>query len=370
VFSIQDLLQAFVTLCCIATACYLHKVFKARQSSACTNESAHSTNRQRRKVRPRKEIAEVAESINEVVSHLVQSQYVMKDKATYASIYQTPLKDSLISLKALSDTLQRSANYSPKQNIHFNNTNQYQFVPKISANKYMNPAPVSTQQVLQDILPAIKDFAEQEKIELHLSEFAHGFMQISTGLCEKLLRELLLNAIKHNQEGTKVQFICSFTESYAVFEIRDNGKGISAKDLNFDTSYQGISNLPQGRRLSDGETQINLKSISENANKLGGSLSIKTALDIGTTARLMIPAHIIVPRPKYHRYKINKELSLADNTQRKKILIVSHQDILANIINESSEINYPVYHFRYFDKGLEALHEVAPVIVTADLSSQ
>lgn len=361
VFTIKDIVLAVGAAILAVVLVTSLKLGKKRRLSSSRSISGFV---QRRKVKPRKQIAEIAESLDQVVNDLIHSQYVMKDKTRYASVFQTPLKDALLSLKSLSDELQKSANYS--EPLYKSNSLAY----ADSNGSKASPGFVCTQQILHDILPAIKDYAETERISLRTIELAHGCLDVATGLTEKMLRELLLNAVKHNLKNTEVVFKCSFITSYAVFEVHDNGKGMSAKDVNHALTSETLIGSLRSRRLSDLETQVNLRTIAMEARELGGRLEIDSALNYGTTIRLILPANVISPRPKYLQFRQTTCKDVPLRSSRKKLLVVSQHNFLENIITENFSQKYEIYYFPSFDKGLAALFDVKPDLVVADFSWQ
>ncbi len=66
-------------------------------------------------------------------------------------------------------------------------------------------------------------------------------------LIEQVLINLLENAIKHSPEDSAVEVEVKLEHQYALFEVRDNGEGISEEDF----PYLFESYVPNGKRSSD-----------------------------------------------------------------------------------------------------------------------
>jgi len=66
-------------------------------------------------------------------------------------------------------------------------------------------------------------------------------------LIEQVLINLLENAIKHSPEDSAVEVEVKLDHQYALFEVRDNGEGITEEDL----PYLFESYVPNGKRSAD-----------------------------------------------------------------------------------------------------------------------
>lgn len=355
VISIKDLI---LSLAVVVTGFLLSvclRFFKGFRDSLSTGGSGQYP----REIKPRQSIAHVAATLNTVIESMAHSQYILKDKVHYASVYQTPLRDSLQTLRSLS--------YELCQNTH------YQVQPLQLANQSSGKSAalintISTHQVLHDILPALKDYAEREGITLSVVELAHGYMQLSNGVVDKMLRELLLNAIKHNPKHCTIQLTCSFTSTHAIFEVADNGVGLTADVVSHALGRDPLNAAIRNRRLSDAETQVNLKSIALLARSINADLDIRTARTWGTTVRLLLPACHVVARPVYRQFQCQGARAIKAHEKRKKVLYVSKQAFVTQALYEHFDNHYKLYVYSSFDQALLALHDIEPDLVIADFS--
>ena len=104
-----------------------------------------------------------------------------------------------------------------------------------------------------------------------------------------LLKNIIGNAVKYrkaNQTDAFVQFVMWGTPSEIVFEIRDNGEGISQQNISkiFNMFYRASS-------TSMG-TGLGLYICKEIITRLNGSIDVQSELGIGTTMTISIPKQL------------------------------------------------------------------------------
>lgn len=307
----------------------------------------------------RQSLVHAADVLSAVISNLAHTEYGLKDNQQYPLVSQTPLRDNLQTLRELTCELRHNANYSPSSAT-------LSCLPK-SVSKSTYPI-VCSEQVVQDIYPAIKDYAQRQSINIELFENAHGYLSISLGMTEKILRELLLNAIVHNPKHTRIQFTCSFNEHFAIFEVQDNGVGLNAEVTHHAFGLKVSSEGLRSRRLSDAEMQINLKNIGPLVKNIGGDIEIRSALAWGTHIRLLIPVCKKAPRSRNKKHQTLTHRQQPVLNQRKKVLLISKQAFINNAVNECLVDQYAVHAYSSFDQALMALWQVEPDIVIADFS--
>lgn len=370
VISLQDM---FVILAIIAV-CYCAQryinpqaVLKRKWVDAPLNvKSATKGDRRQRQSRrsaaPRQHIVSISQSLHKTIEAMVNSQYVLKDKTQYRSIFQTPLKDNLHQLRCLANELERNA-------MPINSDGESPTVKRAEVIKGSHTAPVNSSYVLMDIVPGLQDYAALQGMKLSLYENASTYLDVNAGVVDKILRELVLNAIKHNQAGTDITLKCSFANELAVFEISDNGEGIAASITNKVNAIASNTRL-RNRRLSDAESYFNLTTIGAMTCKLGGSMEITSALGLGTAVRISLPTiPILVCRQKkalsYQVTPVQKPIN-----ERRHVLYVGKHPHGANIINSLFDEQYNVFIHTHFDQALKAIFMIEPDLIIVDFSWQ
>jgi signal transduction histidine kinase len=95
-----------------------------------------------------------------------------------------------------------------------------------------SPEPFSLAELVQDIQQKNTVIAEQKNIELNVNfPFNLPMVYADIGMMEKVIQNLLDNAIKFTSENGKVLVKLSPQADEILFEIQDTGHGISKNDL-------------------------------------------------------------------------------------------------------------------------------------------
>ena len=110
-------------------------------------------------------------------------------------------------------------------------------------------------------------------------------------LLHHILTNLLINAIKYSPQGKDINFTVTQIESKLVFEIRDRGIGIPAKDLPqiFDSFYRA------GNTQGIEGTGLGLAIVKQYVELHQGAIVVESELNIGTTFTVTIPHSEIQP---------------------------------------------------------------------------
>lgn len=104
---------------------------------------------------------------------------------------------------------------------------------------------------------------------------------------EKILLNLLFNAVKFTPKGGSVTLITNTVNNFLVFEVIDTGIGISQQNLPFifDRFWQADSSVT---RRHPG-TGLGLALVKELATRMGGRVEAESIQGAGTTMRVLIP---------------------------------------------------------------------------------
>jgi signal transduction histidine kinase len=106
-------------------------------------------------------------------------------------------------------------------------------------------------------------------------------------LLQQAVLALLDNAIKYNHRGGRVTVRTAIQDEHALLEVRDTGIGISAEHL----SHLGerFYRVDKARSREAGGTGLGLSIVHGIAATHGGSLTLKSVPEQGTTATLTLP---------------------------------------------------------------------------------
>lgn len=134
-------------------------------------------------------------------------------------------------------------------------------------------------------IAARKDITLEEDIQGSQTLFSNrSFVQ-------SILLNLLDNAVKYSPAGSKVSVFADCHEAGCQFVMKDQGIGISEKDLPHIT--QRFYRVSQSRSRKVGGSGLGLAITAEMVQKLGGSLHIESELGVGTTVRFFIPQQTV-----------------------------------------------------------------------------
>lgn len=146
--------------------------------------------------------------------------------------------------------------------------------------------------LLKRITFAFSSYVTQEKQTLEFIDNQLEGVYISTDedMFEKILNNLIFNAVKFNKENGKVTVSVALQpgDQNLAIEIADTGKGISPADLPhiFERFYQGDS----GSRSKG--AGIGLSLVKEWTTLLGGTVEVSSTPGVGTTFRVSFPVHV------------------------------------------------------------------------------
>ncbi len=217
--------------------------------------------------------------------------------------------------------------------------------------------PVNLNATVKRIYLSFKSLAHLKQIRLdYQSTIDTDFMaDIDVEKLEKILNNLISNAIKYSNSRSKIILEAKITNDKLCINVTDFGQGIHYDETEkiFQRFYQASNSKAVGG------IGIGLSLASEFAKLLDGSLSVKSKLDEGSTFTLVLP----VNKSKTEALKTprNQELTTIKNTGLKevsnktdkpKILIVEDNPEMNNFLKE---ILSDKYTCTSVFNGLEAL---------------
>ena len=140
--------------------------------------------------------------------------------------------------------------------------------------------------LLTDTLEIMKTIAKQKGITLRINYLCNPFLRIESDRLLLIVRNLIQNAIKFTHTGGTVTLELSQDENETVISVEDNGIGISEKKL--ETIFQLEVKPTFGTAMEKG-TGMGLHLCYQNAQKIGGELTVKSTEGTGSNFTLRIP---------------------------------------------------------------------------------
>ncbi|TQF28579.1 CHASE3 domain-containing protein [Bradyrhizobium sp. UNPA324] len=146
------------------------------------------------------------------------------------------------------------------------------------------PVKVDTTELIEAIVSTLAHQAAEAQAEIHLEPLPNV---VSDRLAlEQIFSNLIDNAIKYLKRGVpgEIRIRGRTKLGYAIFEISDNGRGIDPKD------HQRIFELFRRAGTQDKPGQgIGLAHVRALVRRLGGTMSVSSELNAGSTFTITLP---------------------------------------------------------------------------------
>ncbi|MGQ8366050.1 helix-turn-helix domain-containing protein [Glaciecola sp. 1036] len=214
---------------------------------------------------------QISAQLKAVVTNMIKSRSAHQFDEQGLPLYQTDLRNEIAQLRSISDKLARSAPKKPSQN----KTKQAD-------------SSISFRQHFFETMQSLSNYAQAHRCKLVVTQIDHAYIDMPQAFLQKIIRELILNAIVHNPSGTQITVSGIVVAGSFVLNVRDNGRGLSEKSLS-QIYAQSMFRQPHFRRYTDANCFIDLPSIITALKSLGGDLEIACALDYGTCIRASFP---------------------------------------------------------------------------------
>ena len=162
-------------------------------------------------------------------------------------------------------------------------------ITRVQAGKMkLNKKNIDIVFISKSIVDSVSLYAQQKRIKLTFSStVAEKMIGIDEEKYERILLNLLSNAIRFTPEEKKVTVKLSSEKDFVRIEVKDNGVGIPEdkhKEI-FERFGQADSSLT---RQAEG-TGIGLSLVKQLVNTLGGQISVKSKVGKGSNFILLLP---------------------------------------------------------------------------------
>jgi len=240
--------------------------------------------------------------------------------------------------------------------------------------------------VLDQIIMSFSLYASTRNIRLTLNEEEPNIrLPFDQDILEKILHNLLSNALKFTEPGGEVSVLLKLTEDRqkAAIEVTDTGAGIPEKELSriFERFYQVDD--PQGHRHEG--IGIGLAFVKELVELHHGSVSVKSSLEKGTSFSVLLPlkplindndAPPIIPadteNESLHLQIVELEAEQIDSKTTKvkagvTILVVEDNEDMLSFISDTIQDTSHVIKARNGEEGLQIALDKMPDLIIADV---
>jgi len=148
--------------------------------------------------------------------------------------------------------------------------------------------PVDLSRIVEFSCFTVDPFAKEHQIRLELNLPPNPVLIPGVGdKLSQLFDNLLINAVKYNHQGGKIEISLSKDSAFAVVRVADTGIGISHQSLKevFTRHFQEKTN-PLGNTKGLG---IGLSLVHEIVHFHGGEIQVESELGRGSTFTVMLP---------------------------------------------------------------------------------
>jgi len=148
------------------------------------------------------------------------------------------------------------------------------------------PVTVDMRELIDAIATTLAHQASEADAEIRVGELPT--ITSDRLALEQIFSNLIENAIKYLKDGVpgRITVRARTKLGYAIFEINDNGRGIDPKD------HQRIFDLFRRAGTQDKPGQgIGLAHVRALVRRLGGTMSVSSELNAGSTFTVTLPIH-------------------------------------------------------------------------------
>lgn len=146
----------------------------------------------------------------------------------------------------------------------------------------------SAGELIEKSIKAVGLLAQKRNINIEQDYKSDIYVNVDSELFVQALINLLDNAIKYSQPGTKITIEVARDDGQVVFVIADQGPGIPSKDLN--RIFQRFFRIDKHRSRSQGGHGLGLALVKHIVEAHQGRIEVKSQLMKGTTFRIFLNA--------------------------------------------------------------------------------
>ncbi len=153
---------------------------------------------------------------------------------------------------------------------------------KVESNLHLFDVKECVLDVIDEMKPLLKN---EQHIEVHFEGTA--MVQSDKKLLRNIIINLLSNAIKFSNENDSISVQCNTDDKFITIAVKDHGIGIGEEDQRhlFSSFFRG------GNALNIQGTGLGLHIVQRYTNLLGGTVTLASRLNQGTTVTVSIPSN-------------------------------------------------------------------------------
>ncbi len=148
--------------------------------------------------------------------------------------------------------------------------------------------PGSVNEVIQSAIQSCEIQANERSITMESSAEAELSARINPALLEQALVNLINNAIKYSEPGSKVRVEGVKTAEGVMVRVRDSGCGIAREHL--PRLFERFYRVDKARSRKQGGTGLGLAIVKHIVQTHGGQVSVESTPGMGSTFTIVLPS--------------------------------------------------------------------------------
>jgi two-component system, OmpR family, sensor histidine kinase BaeS len=245
------------------------------------------------------EIDELSKSIN-YLSETLQQQEALRKRLTsdMAHEIRTPLSTLQTHMEALIDgvwepTAERFESCYEEIQRLTKLVDNLKEVAKIEQSYLnLNKTTFNLSDEILKIVNSMKPLYEKKNLALEFTSSFESNVSMDKDKLKQIIHNILSNSFKYSNENGNVSVVLSKRKNDISILVKDNGIGISSKDLPFifERFYRG----DVSRSRETGGTGIGLTIVKTLVEAHGGTVEVESELGKGTSFRVVFPSENII----------------------------------------------------------------------------
>lgn len=143
--------------------------------------------------------------------------------------------------------------------------------------------------IITNTMEEIATFAEEKKVTIHLNieKGKEYYSKVDPTMFQEVIENLLSNGVKYNRPGGELSLTLASDKKFITIDIKDNGIGIPAKDL--EKVFWKFYRSENAQKHETNGTGIGLFIVKSHIEEWGGEVRLESQEDKGSTFFIRIP---------------------------------------------------------------------------------